>query len=169
MCKQEFEDDNGFFKLSAAKPSGKKSAASYEICEDCAEKINVQLSSLKGKLPNGWFFGADYVVDDDGAKDVVDEESNTPTSDDAFVREKKEQIADREPVEAADIEFALGDDDGSCSHMNKSAVKIADGCTPYRVCRACNKKIPEKSAAQSAMLRNTKAPAGSRTGYHGNK
>lgn len=177
LTKQEY--DPAETVTLVIKRSGKKQGRTYELSPEAASKLEQQLVS-GNKLPTGWSFS--------GSKASVENpwhEADTPITrtladldndDDALVAKKKREMKDegvdtsepREKVEGqATVLPVLETDDSQCLHMNKGHIQttLKDGERYfYRTCRACRRRIPEKSKEDSRSFMTAKPPADTRVG-----
>jgi hypothetical protein len=157
FCKEEYDPDNTH-QLTFKKP-GKRVGNKFELCGACASKIQQQLVSDK-PLPK--------------EKDVSSrrQELNEVAEDhddDVFVRQKKQELKDRNGDDHVVETTVSHEDDGKCIHRNKGRVtmgEIGNGQKGwFHRCKDCGTKLPVHSAEEKAAYMNAKAPAGTREGY----
>jgi RNA polymerase-binding transcription factor DksA len=135
LCKNNYEQE---FIIFSFKRSNKKTSNKYEICEDCAEKLEQQLvASLSAKLPKSWGLSS-KIVDK-----PTDPMNFTPSEESVDISMKAKHAYHKEFY--SELQDSASQTQRECTHLNKGPIEmdtVKD--IAFRVCKACQKQLPEK-------------------------
>lgn len=154
-CKEEYDDTAAFFKISIKKPKSRAAGNSYEICEACAE--NLQMTLVSREKPS--------VVQFEKTLEKATKAPQTSSSIPDFPEDElMQKIEERERLNEGRGPKTVKPQSGKCSHINKTRPRpgIDDSGSKgfYRECRECGYKswLPKKDEARQYL--NAKTPNG---------
>jgi hypothetical protein len=184
LCKGEYDPDNTH--SIAVKKKGKAKANSYELCPNCAEKIQQQLvAKSSDALPEGWQFGVQVLrVDSDiqttnAPRGSRREEITTLQQDDNDLIARKEAertaaLAEAghalpEKAEAAEVPYETVEptplDDGGCPHMNRGPIRPINGQF-LQECRDCGVSLTPNTSVERGSYMTAKPGKGVNLSTH---
>lgn len=181
LCKQEYDPDDTY--NLTFKPPGKKAGNKYDLCPQCAEKLQQQLVASSEAVLENWVFGSPSmkILSKDEMREMDAPLPPEPDAasrrveladgdDDQFVLGKKREIEAREAETQEQTRnskvpgFVEKPAGNKCPHYNKSPImagQTSDGSkTFFQKCRDCGKKLTPPSAQDRHTVATSKPPKG---------